>query len=80
MILLELPTESEVLVSIFNLMGQEMKILVNEIKAPGFYTVHWDGFDKDRNKLASGIYFYTVKAIPRNGKPFVRTRKMFLMK
>jgi hypothetical protein len=37
---------------VFNILGEEVATLVDEIKKPGYYTVSWDGSD-----MASGVYF-----------------------
>ena len=40
---------------VYDMLGREMKTLVNENKDAGYYTVDFDGSD-----LASGIYFYKL--------------------
>jgi len=55
---------------IFNLLGQEVGALVNELKQPGSYKVTFDG-----RTLTSGIYFYRLST-----DNFVETRKMVLLK
>ena len=57
-------------VRIYDLLGQELKVLVNEEKAPGSYRVTFDASD-----LPSGSYFYTLRA-----GGFAQTKKMILMK
>ena len=64
------PKTSLVNLSVFNLLGQEVKTLVNEEKSPGEYEVRFDG-----SNLPSGIYFYRLVA-----GDFVKTMKMLLMK
>jgi polygalacturonase len=55
---------------VYNLLGQEVAILVNEEKPAGIYNVIFDG-----NNLSSGIYFCRMQA-----GGFVATRKLILMK
>ncbi|HTR82209.1 MAG TPA: T9SS type A sorting domain-containing protein [Bacteroidota bacterium] len=55
---------------IFDALGREVAILVNETKKPGQYTVQWDG-----SGAASGVYFYTLRA-----GSFIQTKKMVLIK
>jgi hypothetical protein len=55
---------------VFDLLGSEIAILVNEEKTPGNYEIFFDA-----SKLSSGVYLYTIKA-----GSFVQTRKMLLMK
>ena len=59
---------------VYNLLGQRVKILVDEVKAPGRHKVQWDGTDESGRRIASGIYFYRMMA-----GDFVKTRKMLLL-
>ncbi|UCE17293.1 MAG: T9SS type A sorting domain-containing protein [Gemmatimonadota bacterium] len=45
---------------IYNILGQEVRTLVDEDKEPGYYTVHWDGRDHNGSEVASGVYFYRI--------------------
>jgi len=47
--------------SIYNVLGQKVKNLVNERKNPGIYRIHWYGRNDKDQKVSSGIYFYTIK-------------------
>ena len=60
---------------VYNLLGQRVKILVDEVKAPGRHKVQWDGTNEDGRRIANGIYFYRLMA-----GDFVRTRKMLLLR
>jgi photosystem II stability/assembly factor-like uncharacterized protein len=55
---------------VYDLLGREVAVLVDERKAPGSYSVEFDG-----TGLSSGIYFYRLQA-----GSFVETRKMVLVK
>jgi len=55
---------------VYDLLGREVAILVNEEKAPGNYTVKFDG-----SGLSSGLYFYTLRA-----GDFFQSRKMIFLK
>jgi hypothetical protein len=65
-----LPSTSHVLLELYNLLGQKIETLVNDVKAPGFYQVEVNGAH-----LASGVYIYRLTA---GQKTFVR--KMALVK
>jgi hypothetical protein len=56
----ELPKQLYVKLSIYNLLGQRIRTLVDESKPAGFWTVVWDGKDSGGNSVSSGIYFYTL--------------------
>ncbi|MBC8525788.1 MAG: T9SS type A sorting domain-containing protein [Candidatus Cloacimonetes bacterium] len=49
-----------VTINIYNLRGQLIRILVNKKKGKGFYSVVWNGKDKNNKIVSSGIYFYRL--------------------
>jgi len=61
---------SNVVLEVFNVLGQSVAKLVDEHQTPGTYRTSFDGA-----KLSSGVYVYRLKA-----NDFVQTRKMVLMK
>ncbi len=65
-----LPEKTNTKISVYNLLGQKVKELLNEIRDAGIHTINFDG-----NGLPSGIYFYKIEA----GK-YTDTKKMILMK
>ncbi len=46
---------------VYDILGREIKTLVNENKIAGEYSVTWDGKDNIGNEVSSGIYFYNLK-------------------
>jgi len=60
---------------VYNILGQQVRWLVNEYKPAGTYSVVWDGTDELGNRLHSGLYFYRIKA-----GSFTRTRKLMMIK
>ncbi|MGB5893391.1 MAG: T9SS type A sorting domain-containing protein [Ignavibacteriaceae bacterium] len=64
------PEAGLVTMKVYNLLGQEVEILVNEEQAAGVYEVTFDAA-----QLPSGIYFYSI-----NAGDFVATKKMILLK
>ncbi|MFQ5638765.1 MAG: FlgD immunoglobulin-like domain containing protein [bacterium] len=60
--------------SIYNLLGQKVRTLVDEEQAPGYYSVLWNGKDDTGRQAPSGIYLYRV----RSGN-HVDTKKMVLV-
>jgi hypothetical protein len=46
---------------VYNLIGQEVKTLVDEYQDAGNYTITWDGRDSAGNPVPSGIYFCTME-------------------
>ncbi|MDP8202585.1 MAG: FlgD immunoglobulin-like domain containing protein [Candidatus Tenebribacter burtonii] len=70
-----IPTDSAINLIVYNIKGQLIKSLVNEIKPIGEHTVIWDGRDDNGKPVSSGIYFYKLKT-----NNIEKTRKMILMK
>ncbi len=61
---------SKVTLQVYNILGQMVKTLVNEVQSPGHYTITFNA-----ETLASGIYFYRIQA-----GNFIATKKLILLK
>jgi flagellar hook assembly protein FlgD len=70
-----LPVRSHVSVRLYNMLGQEVAVLVNEEQSYGNRYVVWNGLNKQGSTVASGVYIAEFKA-----GSFLATRKMILMK
>lgn len=66
----QIPAEENVVLKVYNLIGQEVAELVNEKKSAGSYKVNFNA-----EKLASGVYYYTLRA-----GNFVGSQKLVLLK
>jgi hypothetical protein len=62
-------------ITVYNVLGQSVRVLVDEVQNLGQYQVIWDGCDVFGMRVASGIYFYRLK----QGE-FAKTRRMILMR
>ncbi len=71
----DVPRSAPVTVAVYNLLGQHVKTLVDEVKGAGTHTVEWNGTDGSGHAVASGIYLYRL-----NADGFTQTKKMLLMK
>lgn len=69
-IIFALPIESSVRLTVYDIIGREVAVLVNEMKLAGYYSVSWDA-----SAMPSGIYFYRLRA-----GQFTETKRMILMK
>lgn len=69
------PQASRVRLVIFNLLGQRIVTLVDDVLPPGRREIVWFGRDQGGNEVSSGIYFYHLSA-----DEYSETRKMVLMK
>ena len=65
-----LPENAHVTLRVFNVLGQEVKVLVDEYHNAGTYTTTFDA-----GTLSSGVYFYRIEA-----GDFVETKRMMLLK
>ena len=61
--------------NIYNLLGQEIRRLVNELKQSSMYTVRCEGKNTDGEQVSGGMYIYQLKV-----NDFVETKKMLMMK
>jgi plastocyanin len=73
----ELPVESRVKVKVMNVEGKIIATLVDQIQAPGYQSIYWDG-----SNSATGIYFYKLEAISKAdpNRIFKQVKKMLLLK
>lgn len=71
----DLPKKSEVKLSVFNILGQEVKTLINKSMEAGSFIVDWDGTTDGGVHVSSGVYFYRLVA-----GDFVSTKKMMMLK
>lgn len=65
-----IPKEVQVNLSVYNILGEKVKELKNEVMKPGYFEIKFDA-----STIASGVYFYRIKA-----GDFVQTKKMILLK
>ncbi|MEJ2194692.1 MAG: FlgD immunoglobulin-like domain containing protein [Ignavibacteriaceae bacterium] len=75
-----IPINSVVVLTVFNLVGQEVVTLVNEEFGAGNYSVVWNGTDWKGSQVSSGVYLYEIKVIGINGGEYQKMKKMILLK
>jgi hypothetical protein len=71
----QLPNNGKVKITVYNIMGLEVRRLINEYKEAGIYEVIWDGQNDLGHVIASGLYIYMM----RSGN-FVRKMKAVFLK
>ena len=71
----EIPAESMVEISIFDLKGQKVETLVNEVTSPGTYAINWNA-----TYVASGVYFVHFTASGNGFTPISQIQKLMLIK
>ncbi|MGB5892635.1 MAG: T9SS type A sorting domain-containing protein [Ignavibacteriaceae bacterium] len=75
-----LPVTLNVKLSVFNILGEEVEILVNETREAGIYTINFSAtggsaFGGNACTLPSGIYFYKIEA-----RDFIKVKKKSLIR
>ncbi|MDP2039247.1 MAG: fibronectin type III domain-containing protein, partial [Ignavibacteria bacterium] len=70
-----IPKESKVQLRIYDINGQLVSTLMNEVKSPGYYSINWSGLDNYGKSISSGIYLYVIDAVD-----FRATKKMLFLK
>lgn len=79
----EVPKTGHVSLRIYNLLGQEVKCLIDEIAEAGYHKIEWNGFNNYGVQVANGVYFYRMQARPTDGgqaKSFNYVKKMIVVK
>jgi len=74
MINYSVPVGGHVSLKIFNLLGSEVAVLVDEFKEAGTHSIEFST-EKLENKIGSGVYIYTIKT-----GGYTRSRKMVVLK
>ncbi len=71
-----LPVNARTVVTIFDLLGREVEVLVNDDEEAGFREIRWDA-----SRLSSGVYFCRLEAFSRASKDhFSDVRKLILLR
>jgi hypothetical protein len=70
-----IPLDGFVTLEVYNLLGQRVAILQNGDLRAGYHVALFNGAD-----FASGMYFYRMRAVGNDGRPFVHTRSLVIMK
>ncbi|RPI12622.1 MAG: T9SS C-terminal target domain-containing protein [Ignavibacteriae bacterium] len=71
----KLSNTGHVKLSIFNILGKEVEVLINEKQNSGSYEILWNA-----SGLPSGIYFYRITVLSENSGSYIETKKMILAK
>jgi hypothetical protein len=71
----DLPEQSQVTLTVYDLMGREVAQLINTIQEAGHKSVQWNATDTFGKPVSAGVYLYQIRA-----GEFVQTRKMVLLK
>ncbi len=70
-----IPETAHVVLKVYNTLGQEIRTLVEAYYEAGYYSVRWDGRDKNGRVVASGVYLYRLQV-----GSFWQVKKMHLLR
>ena len=74
-IIYKIPKRSNVTLKIYDILGREIKTLINREIESGTHEIKWNGTDNNGMKAANGIYLYKIQA-----DGFSKTMKAILLK
>jgi hypothetical protein len=70
-----LAKETHVRIKIYNILGQNIATIVDELQRPGEHIIYWDGKNDNGDEVASGLYLYMIDA-----GDYKKSKKMMLLK
>ena len=71
----EIPKTSSVEITVYNMLGQKIRTILNEVQNPGVYEIVWNGTNDEEINVSSGVYLYVIKT-----KDFFASMKMVLLR
>ncbi|MEE9167617.1 MAG: FlgD immunoglobulin-like domain containing protein [Candidatus Neomarinimicrobiota bacterium] len=71
----DLPARADVTLTIYDILGRQIRTLVQGVEEPGYKSVVWDGTNDLGQQVSAGVYLYRIEA-----SDFTQTRKMLLIK
>ena len=71
----DLPENSHVTITIYDMLGKEVKTLINQTQDAGYRSIIWDATNDYGKPVSAGIYLYQIQA-----GAYISTKKMVLLK
>jgi hypothetical protein len=71
----QIPKPEHVTITVYDILGHQVKELINDDYTPGDHQINWDGTNQLGQAVASGLYIYKI-----NAGNFVQCKKMLMMK
>jgi len=62
----QLPIASDVKMTVYDILGREVAVLIHEQKNAGIHTIRWNGTNRFGQTVASGTYFVVMKVLNFN--------------
>ncbi|MCH8013038.1 MAG: T9SS type A sorting domain-containing protein [Candidatus Marinimicrobia bacterium] len=79
----DLPEQSKVVLTIYDILGRQVRTLVHGVEEPGKKSVVWDGTNDLGEQVSTGVYLYRIEARQKEGGQaggFSQTWKMVLLR
>jgi WD40 repeat protein len=77
----DVPKQAQVRITIYNVLGQQVRSLVDKQYSPGSHSVIWDARNDAGQRVSSGLYFYMIEAGKKDSpRDFVKVLQMTLLK
>ena len=76
----QIPVSGGVSIRIYDLLGREVRTLVDRQQSAGYFAVVWDGNNGGNQPVASGVYLCRIQVISGDKQAFTAIRKMVLLK
>ncbi len=74
-ILYDIPVDAAVMLVVYDILGRQVKTLINTNQTAGYKSIRWHGINDQGQLVSAGMYFYHLQA----GR-FSKVRKMVLLK
>ena len=71
----DIPEETHVNLIVYDILGREVKLLLNQTEQPGYKSIRWNGRNNAGQEISAGMYFYRLETTG-----FVKVHKMVLLK
>ena len=71
----DLPEDQLVSITIYDVMGRNIRTLMNVNQSAGYHSIHWDAKNKVGEAVSAGMYIYTIQA-----GSYRHMKKMVLLK
>jgi hypothetical protein len=76
----QLPEASRVTITVYNMLGQSVKQLIDTDMEAGYHSIVWNGTDHHNSMVSSGVYLYKITAFSKGKNVFTSTKKMLFLK
>ncbi len=76
----DIPIPARVVLTVYDILGREVKTLVDASEPAGVHRIQWNSLNVAGQHVASGVYFYRIVAEGNDGERFVSIKKLVLLK